>query len=232
MVLAIIPLQVYAGEHEREDIARYLQDCRTERSTPFIQPVQQPESYTVGKHDGHYVIGINVQLRYAAYFSVDELAEARQIMERVKTWIADYYHHYGLHLNIHFEHAAYNPRASNPHPMPEKPSHVVYIRRDTGSHMKKTYWGVNREWDDDARARIITHEFSHLLNLKDEYLTLMGAQSIKEEAHFEDDSLMKNVDHPHPRLYLRHIQQIVAPLCQPSGVMVAQDSASGMIVSR
>lgn len=232
MVFSLLPACVYAGSDPRQAIDDYLEQCRSERSTPFIQPNRSAGSYSVGKRNGDYIVRIGIQLRYAAYFKPDELREARQILEQAKTWIMDYYKSYGLLLDIHLEHAAFDRFASNPHPMPQKHSHVVYIRRHTGSHMKKSYWGVNRDWENDTRARIIAHEFSHLLQLKDEYLTALGAQSREEAASYEDDSLMKNVDHPHPRLYLRHVKKIVSPLCQTRDMMMAKESASHSVVPR
>ena len=98
--------------------------------------------------------------------------------------------------------------------------------------MKNTYWGVNRDWEFSERAKIITHEFSHLLQLKDEYLSKIGAKTQIEVALYEDDSLMKNVDHPNPRLYARHLKQIFSPLCEEPGLLrMALESISSSYYS-
>lgn len=228
----MLPVYLYAGTgnelvHDRK-IVQFLKACRAEQNIPPLTTHHDTHAYSVSKHNGNYVIGINIQLRYAAYFSDQELEQAEKILEQVKTWITRYYKAYGLHMDIHLEHAHFNRASSNPHPMPQTHGHVIYIRRDTGHHMKKTYWGINRDWDFEQRARLIAHEFSHLLQLKDEYLTTIGAQSRQEEAGYEDDSLMKNAGHPEPKLYLRHIQQILSPLCRPAKVLVAQESATDL----
>lgn len=234
VVLSIFPAGLYAGTGNDNQIEQFLNTCRHELNASFVnsqgvnsQGVKSrtpSESYLVGKVNGSYIVEINVQLRYPSNLSHAESIEAEQIFEEVKQWITQYYKNYGLKLNIHFEHAHFNRALSNPHPTPQEQSFVVYIRRNTGHHMKEIYWGLNRDWDFYERAKIIAHEFSHLLLLKDEYFTAIGAQTPQEEASYQNDSLMKNVDHPNPKLYLRHFKQILSPLCQQP--LIAQ-SAQG-----
>lgn len=226
VVLSILPACLYAGTGHNKEIDEFLKTCRHELNTPFVKSPNHSEYYYVGKINGTYVVEIDIQLRYPSSFSHQEFIQAGQIFEDVKVWITEYYQNYGLYLNIHFEHAHFNHALSNPHPTPQEQSFVVYIRRHTGSHMKELFWGVNQDWNVSERAKVIAHEFSHLLLLKDEYFTAIGAQSPEEEASYEDDSLMKNVDHPNPKLYLRHFQQILAPLCRPENTLMAQESVT------
>ena len=242
VVLTAFPAGLYAGVENNSQIEQFLNTCRHELNTPFVNSrsgnsqdtASRPpsESYFIGKINGTYVIEISVQLRYPSNLSRAESIEAEKILEEVKTWITQYYRNYGLKLNIHFEHAHYNPAINNPHPTPREQSFVVYLRRHTGSHMKELFWGVNQDWNISERAKVIAHEFSHLLQLKDEYYTTMGAKSPEEESSYENDSLMRNVDHPNPKLYLRHVKQILSPLCPPTRTLIVQKSVSDLSFSR
>ncbi|MCB0341136.1 MAG: hypothetical protein H6626_05175 [Pseudobdellovibrionaceae bacterium] len=187
--------------------------CPTDPNIPFTRSGESGEAYELGRQDGIWVIRATVQLRYSHYFSAEELEEARGIMEQTRQWIQDYYAPYGFDLQITFDHAYFDGSSRNSYNTPKKDSFVVYIRRNTGYHMKSVYWGVNRDFDFVERAVLITHEFSHLLGLKDEYQSAIGAASPEEEASYENDSLMKNTDHPQPKLYPRHMKTILRPIC-------------------
>lgn len=226
VLLSLLSASLYAGNGHDREIENFLDTCRQELNTPFVKSPSYAEYYTVGKTNGVYILDIDIQLRYPSHFSTDEFVQASQLFEDVKEWIKQYYKNYGLYLDIHFEHAHFNRALSNPHPTPQEKSFVVYVRRHTGSHMKELFWGVNQDWDINERAKVIAHELSHLLLLKDEYLSATGAQTHEEEASYENDSLMKNADHPNPKLYLRHFQKILSPLCQPRNTILAQDSVS------
>ena len=224
LALSIISANLYADVESYSAIQQYLTECRQESNIPYVKSSSHSGYYYVGKTNGLYTVKVDVQLRYPSYFSHQEFVQARQIFEAVKDWIRHYYTAYGLYLEIHFEHAQYDRSSSNPHPTPKLQSFVVYVRNHTGSHMKELFWGVNPDWAINDQAKVIAHEFSHLLRLNDEYLRATGAQTPEEEAGYEDDSLMKNIDSPNPRLYLRHIKKILEPICQPASTIVAQES--------
>jgi hypothetical protein len=224
LALCCMSTNITADLGPYSDIERFLQNCHHEPDLPLTRSASHSGYFYVGKSHGHYTLNIDIQLRYPAHFSQQEFMQARQIFEQVKTWITQYYADYGILLDIDFDHARYNPSASNPHPTPPAQSFVVYVRNRTGSHMKELYWGVNPQLPIDRQATVIAHEFSHLLRLKDEYFAVSGARTLQEEAGYEDDSLMKNVDHPRPRLYLRHIKKILGPLCRPTEAIIAQES--------
>lgn len=213
-------------------ITQLLQTCRVESSTAPAKSAGRSGYYRIAKTDGRYHIQVDIQLRYPYDYSPQQQLRAVQVFEASKDWIASFYRQYGIEIDIRFEHAPFNPALSNPHPTPREQSFVVYVRPHTGSHMKELYWGVNPEWDSGRQARLIAHEFSHLLQLKDEYLVASGAHSAEEEAGYEDDSLMKNAEHPDPKLYPRHIRKILAPLCQAGATMVAQESTTDLAFSR
>ena len=229
MALCLFSTKPYADMERHADIQQFLQECRQEADTPFIKSSSQSDYYTVGKTDGLYHVKTDIQLRYPSYFTSEEFTRASLILEEIRRWIQEYYKTYGLYLDIRFEHAPFDRASNNPHPTPAEQSFVVYIRRNTGSHMKELFWGVNPDWDINDYAKVIAHEFSHLLSLKDEYLVASGAQTQEEEASYEEDSLMKNTDSPNPKLYLRHIKKILAPLCNEIPVAhVAQESVTGL----
>ena len=157
-------------------------------------------------------IDLSVQLRYQHYFSPDELALAMELIEETRSHIEQFYATQGLRLHLTFYHAPYDSTSLAGHPQPPERSHVVYIRRNTGEHMKSLYWGVNFSWSNTERAAIYTHEVSHLLGLKDEYRTAL-AERIGEE-----DNIMNNWDAEYARFYPHQIDTLIAPLCNPKSL--------------
>lgn len=157
--------------------------------------------------EGKIYIELGVQLRYQHYFSSEEFTQAVQLMEGAREEIEKYYASQGVYLQLTFDHARYDATSRAGHPQPQNRDHVVYIRRETGEHMKSVYWGVNFSWSQKDRGAILSHEVAHLMGLKDEYETRL-AERIGEE-----DNIMNNWDAPGARFYPHQIAQLIAPIC-------------------
>jgi hypothetical protein len=158
-------------------------------------------------NDGRAQIKIQIQLRYQSYFSEAELQEATLLLENSKEVIKRFYQQYFIDLDIDFEHAYYDFTQRSPHPTPNRDKHIIYIKRDMDEYMNLMYWGVNRHWSPEMRGKIYTHEFSHLLGLKDEYDTTLATRI------GEPDNIMRNYDANPGRFYPHQIKELLAPIC-------------------
>ena len=151
-------------------------------------------------------IAVNLQFRYQHYFSDSEFEQAVKAVEASTLHIEHFYADHGIDLELGLYHARYNAQARNPHPHPGSGTHVIYMRKNTGDHMKSIYWGVNYDWSARKRGQIYTHEFLHLVGLADEYRSDQTSQAA-------EDNIMNNWWHPSARLYPNQLQQIYSPVC-------------------
>ena len=198
-------------------------DCleRSEEGVFYARNLNQKATDYVGVRQGRIVIRAELQLRYQHYFTDEEIAEAIMLIEGVRPHIEEFYARQGLALELTFHHTPYDSSSRTPHPSPPGNAYVVYIRRNTGEHMTSMYWGVNPDWEADARGSIYTHEFSHKLNLKDEYDTLL-ADRIGEK-----DNIMRDWNADNARFYPHQIRSLVSPLCDRTRLAGARFTPGG-----
>lgn len=202
----------FSKDYSDPDIAimDMIQSCLTNQNENqfFARFKNQESTDYVGIENGLITIKAAVQLRYQHYYSNKELSLAQELIEEARESIEDFYRKYNLNLQLTFHHAPFDSLSMSPHPMPPKQSYVVYIRKNTGEHMKSVYWGVNFDWPAKPRAMIYTHEFSHKLGLKDEYPSRLSTRQ------GEPDNIMNNWDAKGARFYPHQIKQIISPLCE------------------
>ena len=119
-----------------------------------------------------------------------------------------FYRKHGLHLTIHptFDES----QLYMPPPVPEI-SKLVYIRPFRNA-MNSLRWGLNPSWDAEQRSKIYTHEMTHFFGLKDEYYKESGIYVTDELG--EEDSFMRNWDHPNARMYVSQVKEILQYLCK------------------
>lgn len=155
-------------------------------------------------------LGVEIHLHFRLEsfhsFGNDGPETIPQIILESLSVVSNFYAQFGLSLNIS---ATFDlSMAYQPEPVPPN-AHLIYLRPYRGDTMNILRWGINKDWDVQRRAMIYAHELTHLFDILDEYeRKTLFAGFIGEE-----DSLMRNWDHPNVRLYPRHIQQILSPLC-------------------
>lgn len=155
------------------------------------------------------VVQLPVHFRLESFVSpshLDLLPQVESIMTRTLRLVEEYYREQGIPLEIidtYDTSQSYMPDA-----IPEK-AHLVYLRPFRGTTMSTLRWGVNVPWEDRLRAQIYAHELSHLFGLLDEY----DRPTLQAGFIGEEDSLLRNWDHPQGRFYPRHLEHILSIIC-------------------
>lgn len=201
LVLSCVPPAVHAASPEDERIWAYTQAC-AKAASPGSRTAGlpgAPETYFLSVEKGFPRVDADVDLRYWPGMTDQELAQAELLMDESRKAIRRFYANYGLIVEPVFHHVRDEKPAGKNH-------YVVYLARHLEG-MSAMNWGVNASWPARERGMIHTHEFGHVLGLKDEYETLMA------ERLGEPDNIMRTWNAPDGRLYLRQIKTILARLC-------------------
>lgn len=201
LCLALLLCAPAARASEDERIRAYVRAC-AEAAAPGARVAGlpgAPETYFLSVDKGFPRVDVDVDLRYWPGMTDRELAQAEAVMDESRKAIRRFYAAHGILVEPVFHHVRDEKPAGRNH-------YVVYLARHLEG-MSSMNWGVNASWAPRERAMIHTHEFGHVLGLKDEYETLMA------ERIGEPDNIMRAWNAPNGRLYLRQIKTIVSRLC-------------------
>lgn len=158
-------------------------------------------------NDGIVEIHLHVHLRHIGF--VGEYAgreqEAQRAVDEALRHLASMFASDGFSLRVTATHDTTG--AHYPAPPPQGAALVYLYPEDSSMNVNR--WGANAKWTTERRAKIFAHELLHLFGIGDEYPRPGVPPEVA--ATFEDDSLMKNWDHPQARLYPRHVRQVISP---------------------
>ncbi len=201
MLLSLSAAAATPAAEEDARIAAYVDACAksaapgaTVRAAP-----NAPESYFLSTIDGVPTIKLDADLRWSGATTEREMAAAKEVLAASIRAVQRFYARYGIRVQPTFHYQRGQEAAGKDH-------FVIYLSPYV-KVMSPMNWGVNAGWSDQDRAMVHTHEFSHLLGLKDEYETLMAVRI------GEPDNIMRKWNAENGRLYLRQIRDILAPLC-------------------
>lgn len=199
-----------------ETAQHVLQNCSTEFDRTISARRHhsgKPESDSVSYDPvaDSWSVDLRIHFRIESFVGEERLALIPLVPVRVREALdltEQFYARYGIDLQIE---ATFDlTGAFQPEPVPED-AHLVFIRPFRGDTMNSLRWGLNPNWEIQDLAKIYSHELTHLFGILDEYEKPHG---INQAELGEEDSFMRNWDHPEARMYPRHIEQIFEPLCE------------------
>lgn len=207
-------LQAHVTDPHIIEIKNYVEDCTyylAQADNATRRSTRNPKGINIYFEEQlqRITIEMNIHFRLESFVGEREqhLRSVTILVNEALREVESFYQKHYLHLNIN---ATYDfSQSYMPSPTPEN-SRLVYLRPYRYA-MNTLRWGLNPRWSHEDRAKIYAHELTHFFGLLDEYKKAHGLNMT--ETLGEEDSFMRNWNHPEAKMYPRHIREILSDLC-------------------